>query len=81
VEEAIEKTGGKMERGKDGTKVFNVGDWVKTGQGKTGVVADVRDDGRVVVEIGSIRLVVAPELLELVEGLSNVPPFHRSNGQ
>ncbi len=81
VEEAIEKTGGKMERGKDGTKVFNVGDRVKTGQGKTGVVADVRDDGRVVVEIGSIRLVVAPELLELVEGLSNVPPFHRSNGQ
>ena len=26
-----------------------------------------------------IRLVVAPDLLELAEGLSNVPPFHRSN--
>jgi len=37
---------------------------VKTGQGKVGVVADVRSDGRVVVEVGAVRLVIPPELLE-----------------
>jgi DNA mismatch repair protein MutS2 len=64
VEEAIEKTGGKMERGNVGTNDLKVGERVKTGQGKVGVVSEVRSDGRVVVEVGAVRLVIAPELLE-----------------
>ena len=64
VEEAIEKTAGTTERRKDGTTSFNVGDRVKTGQGKVGVVSEMRSDGRVVVEVGAVRLVIAPELLE-----------------
>jgi preprotein translocase subunit YajC len=55
-----------------------VGDRVRTGQGKVGIVAEIRDDGRVVVEIGAIRLVVAPELLERVEGPTGRPPFRPS---
>ena len=68
VEEAIERTGGRGEGRTGGHTSLTVGDRVRTGQGKVGVVAGFRDDGRVVVEIGAIRLVVAPELLERVEG-------------
>jgi dsDNA-specific endonuclease/ATPase MutS2 len=46
---------------------MNVGDRVRTGQGKVGVVVEMRSDGRVVVEIGAVRLVIAPELLEVVQ--------------
>jgi DNA mismatch repair protein MutS2 len=65
VEEAIEKT--TSARRHDGTTIaadLKVGDRVRTGQGKVGVVTEVRSDGRVVVEIGAVRLVIAPELLE-----------------
>jgi len=66
VEEAIEKT--TTARRHDGTlsgaTELKVGDRVRTGQGKVGVVAELRSDGRVVVEIGAVRLVIAPELLE-----------------
>src|SRR5439155_2888111 len=68
VEEAIEKAGGRAEGRKGGQTTLAVGDRVRTGQGKVGIVAEIRDDGRVVVEIGAIRLVVAPELLERVDG-------------
>jgi DNA mismatch repair protein MutS2 len=68
VEEAIEKTAGKMESGKVGPNDLKVGERVKTGQGKVGVVAEIRSDGRVGVEIGAVRLVIAPELLERVDG-------------
>ena len=64
VEEAIEKTGGKAEGRTGGATDLKVGERVRTGQGKVGVVADVRSDGRVVVEVGAVRLVIAPELLE-----------------
>ncbi|HMJ58890.1 MAG TPA: hypothetical protein VK467_07125 [Gemmatimonadales bacterium] len=64
VEDAIEKTSGTTERGTVGTNDLKVGERVKTGQGKVGVVADVRSDGRVVVEVGAVRLVIPPELLE-----------------
>jgi DNA mismatch repair protein MutS2 len=64
VEEAIEKTGGQAEGRKGGETDLKVGERVRTGQGKVGVVADVRSDGRVVVEVGAVRLVIAPELLE-----------------
>jgi DNA mismatch repair protein MutS2 len=74
VEEAIEKTGGRAE-GRTGAQTdLKVGDNVRTGQGKVGVVAEIRSDGRVVVEMGAIRLVVAPDLLERVDGPSARPP-------
>jgi DNA mismatch repair protein MutS2 len=78
VEAAIEKTGGRAEGRKGGQTTLAVGDRVRTGQGKVGIVAEIRDDGRVVVEIGAIRLVVAPELLERVEGPTGRPPFRPS---
>jgi DNA mismatch repair protein MutS2 len=65
VEEAIEKT--TSARRHDGTTApadLKVGDAVRTGQGKVGTVVEIRSDGRVVVEVGSVRLVIAPELLE-----------------
>jgi dsDNA-specific endonuclease/ATPase MutS2 len=69
VEEAIEKTG-KLESRNVGTKNLRVGDRVKTGQGKVGVVTEVREHGRVVVEVGAVRLVIASDLLELVQSPS-----------
>jgi preprotein translocase subunit YajC len=79
VEEAIEKTAGKLESGKVGMKNLKVGDRVRTGQGKVGVVTEVRDNGRVVVEVGTVRLVIASDLLEFVESPSNIPTFPRSH--
>src|SRR5205823_4266415 len=64
VEEAIEKTAGKLEGWKVGMKNLKVGDRVRTGQGKVGVVTEIRDNGRVVVEVGAVRLVIASDLLE-----------------
>jgi dsDNA-specific endonuclease/ATPase MutS2 len=63
VEEAIEKTAGRPDGQTAGASDLKVGDRVRTGQGKVGVVAEVRSDGRVVVEVGAVRLVIAPELL------------------
>ncbi len=86
VEEAIEKTAGQPAlseaKGADGPtggpSDLKIGDHVRTGQGKVGVVAEIRGDGRVVVEIGAIRLVVAPDLLERVDGPSARPPVRPS---
>jgi DNA mismatch repair protein MutS2 len=77
VEDAIEKTGGSADRRMGGSSDLRIGERVRTGQGKVGVVAEIRSDGRVVVEIGSIRLVVAPELLERVDP-SGHPPIRPS---
>ena len=79
VEEAIEKTAGKLEGWKVGMKNLKVGDRVRTGQGKVGVVTEVRDNGRVVVEVGAVRLVIASDLLELVQSPSNIPTVPPSN--
>jgi len=68
VEEAIEKTGGRTDGRTGGATDLKVGERVKTGQGKVGVVSDIRSDGRAVVEVGAVRLVIAPELLERVDG-------------
>jgi len=73
VEEAIEKTGGEAVGRFGGSTDLNVGDRVKTGQGKVGVVRELRSDGRVVVEVGAIRLVIAPELLERVDQTAKPP--------
>ncbi len=78
VEEAIEKTGGRADGRTAGQTDLKVGDNVRTGQGKVGVVAEIRSDGRVVVEIGAIRLVVAPDLLERVDSPSARPPVRPS---
>ena len=73
VEEAIEKTAGRPDGRTVGAADLKVGERVKTGAGKVGVVAEIRSDGRAVVEIGSVRLVIAPELLERVDGPSGRP--------
>ncbi|HEV8381889.1 MAG TPA: hypothetical protein VGQ29_09905, partial [Gemmatimonadales bacterium] len=73
VEEAIEKTVGRPDGRTVGATDLKVGERVRTGQGKVGVVSEVRSDGRVVVEIGAVRLVIAPELLERVDGPSGRP--------
>jgi len=79
VEEAIEKTGGRLESGNVGMKNLKVGDRVRTGQGKVGVVKEVRGNGRAVVEVGAVRLVISSDLLEVVESPSNIPTVPRSN--
>ena len=79
VEEAIEKTGGRLESGNVGMKNLKVGDRVRTGQGKVGVVQELRDNGRAVVEVGAVRLVISSDLLEIVESPSNIPTVPRSN--
>jgi len=73
VEEAIEKTGGSADRRMGGSSDLHIGERVRTGQGKVGIVVEIRSDGRVVVEIGSIRLVVAPDLLERVDPSAHPP--------
>ena len=78
VEEAIEKTAGRPDGLTAGATDLSVGDQVRTGQGKVGTVAEIRSDGRVVVEIGAIRLVVGPELLERVDRPSGRPPVRPS---
>jgi len=76
VEEAIEKTTGRRADGPTGRDAdFKIGEHVRTGQGKVGVVAEIRSDGRVVVEIGAVRLVIAPELLERADGPSARRPI------
>src|SRR5256714_6603994 len=73
VEEAIERSGGQAVGRLGGSKEFTIGDRVKTGQGKVGVVKEIRSDGRVVVEVGAIRLVIAPELLERADQTAQPP--------
>jgi DNA mismatch repair protein MutS2 len=73
VEEAIEKTGGEAVGRVGGLTDLAVGDRVKTAQGKVGVVKEIRSDGRVVVEVGAIRLVIAPDLLERVDPTAHPP--------
>jgi DNA mismatch repair protein MutS2 len=77
VEEAIEKTGGQAVGRSGGPTDLRIGDRVRTGQGKVGVVVELRDDGRAVVEIGAIRLVAAPDLLERVDASTARPPDRR----
>jgi len=79
VEEAIEKTGDRGADGRmGGATDLKVGERVRTGQGKVGVVAEIRSDGRVVVEVGAVRLVIASALLERVDSPSAHPPIRPS---
>ena len=73
VEEAIEKSGGEGVGRLGGLTDLTIGDRVKTAQGKVGVVKEIRSDGRVVVEVGAIRLVIAPHLLERVAPTAQPP--------
>ena len=73
VEEAIEKTAGRPDGRTAGVGDLKIGERVRTGQGKVGVVSEIRSDGRVVVEVGAVRLVIAPDLLERVDGPSGRP--------
>ena len=79
VEEAIEKTGGGGAEGRMGREAdFKIGERVRTEQGKVGIVAEIRSDGRVVVEIGPIRLVIAPDLLTRADSPSAHRPIRPS---
>jgi DNA mismatch repair protein MutS2 len=79
VEDAIEKTGDRGADGRMGGEAdFKIGERVCTQQGKVGVVAEIRSDGRVVVEIGAIRLVIAPDLLTRADGPSAHRPIRPS---
>jgi len=77
VEEAIEKSGGWAVGRLGGLTDLTIGDRVKTAQGKVGVVKEIRSDGRVVVEVGAVRLVIAPNLLERVDPTAQ-PPNRRT---
>jgi DNA mismatch repair protein MutS2 len=77
VEEAIEKSGGEAVGRLGGLTDLAIGDRVKTAQGKVGVVKEIRSDGRVVVEVGAVRLVIAPNLLERVDPTAQ-PPNRRT---
>ncbi len=79
VEEAIEKSGGEAVGRLGGLTDLTVGDRVKTAQGKVGVVREIRSDGRVVVEVGAVRLVIAPNLLERVDPTAQ--PSNRRTAQ
>jgi len=78
VEEAIEKTAGRPDGRTAGAADLGIGERVRTGQGKVGVVSEIRSDGRVVVEIGAVRLVIAPDLLERVDGPPGRPAVRPS---
>ncbi|HUC40846.1 MAG TPA: hypothetical protein VMR92_08445 [Gemmatimonadales bacterium] len=79
VEEAIEKGGGEAVGRLGGLTDLTIGDRVKTAQGKVGVVKEIRSDGRVVVEVGAVRLVIAPNLLERVDPTAQ--PSNRRTAQ
>src|SRR5436190_4405526 len=60
VEEAIEKTkdGGQAVGRSGGQLTINVGDHVQISDRTVGTVLEIRDDGELVVQTGSVRLVV-----------------------
>ena len=60
VEEAIEKTkdGGQAVGRSGGQLTINVGDHVQISDRTAGTVVEVRDNGEIVVQTGSVRLVV-----------------------
>ncbi len=79
VEQAIEenKAEGRRE-GRNEEPAFQVGDHVRTPQGAEGTVREVRDDGDVVVEVGSVRLVIPQSgLVSTVGAAPSVLPSFR----
>ena len=82
VESAIAETKiGEEGRGKGegGARTVSVGDRARVGAGAVGVVREVREDGTVVLETGSVRLVVPVTELDVVEageatGVPRRPP-------
>jgi DNA mismatch repair protein MutS2 len=71
VESAIAETkiGGDEGRGTGdaGARTVSVGDRARVGAGAVGVVREVRDDGTVVLETGSVRLVVPVGELHVID--------------
>ena len=71
VEQAIAETkGGQADGRTGGQKTFQLGDRVRTGEGAAGILREVRDDGDVVVEVGSVRMVIDPAKLQLLDSPS-----------
>ena len=81
VERAITDTKGGMAATRKGGKQFKVGDHVRTPQGSVGTVREVRRDDEVVVEVGSIRMVLDAGSLEAIETVTpTAPPPYRPIG-
>jgi len=75
VEEAIERTAGPADRRTGGQTALKVGDRVQTAGGVGGTVVEVRDNGEIVVQAGSVRLVLDSSQVQLSAG----PPVRRSD--
>ena len=78
VEEAIEKTKGfGLTDGLTvGPKTYKVGDRVRTGTNAVGTVLEIRDDGELVLQVGSVRLIVDSANVQP----SDSPTVRRSDG-
>jgi DNA mismatch repair protein MutS2 len=68
VEEGVKEAGEALERteqadGRTGGQgdAFGPGDMVKVSAGSTGQILEVRSDGKLVVAVGAVRMVVEPE--------------------
>jgi DNA mismatch repair protein MutS2 len=80
VEEGVKEAGEALERaeqadGRTGEQAdgFEPGDMVKVSAGSTGQVLEVRSDGKIVVAVGAVRMVVDPE------AVSRATPSPRSS--
>ena len=78
VEDAIEKTNtvGLTDGLTVGPKAYKVGDRVRTGTNAVGTVLEIRDDGELVVQVGSVRLIVDSANVQP----SDSPTVRRSDG-
>ncbi len=73
VEDAIRETAGAADAGDTG-RVFRVGERVRRGAGgAVGTVREVRGDGHVAVEFGSMRMVLPAALLEPTRASPTAP--------
>jgi len=75
VEEAIERTAGPPDSRTGGPTALKVGDRVQTAGKVVGTVVEVRDNGEIIVQAGSVRLVLDSSQVQLSAG----PPVRRSD--
>ena len=75
VEEAIERTAGPPDSRTGGPTALKVGDRVQTAGKVVGTVVEVRDNGEIIVQAGSVRLVLDSSQVQLSAG----PAVRRSD--
>ncbi|MGH7508194.1 MAG: endonuclease MutS2 [Gemmatimonadales bacterium] len=87
VEDAIREEAEALERTEDegairrygGTAVsLQPGDHVRLSQGSPGRILEIRSDGKVVVAVGAVRMVIEPSDLSAVSPTA-VPPYRRTS--